>query len=175
MNQNIDKPTINAIVIVEGKTDTQKLKQIFNVRTIETNGSSLSTKTLNLIKRASLTNHIVLFLDPDGPGEKIRKKLQNELTSFHQAFIKRPVGTKKPGVAEASEKQIIEAFKNLKLFKSDNQSISLEEYNKLNLNTKEKRKLITDYYKISECNNKQLFKRLNMMNITFKELKKILK
>lgn len=176
MDQKVkSKPTINQIVVVEGKTDTQRLKQLFNVRTIETNGSRLSLKTINLIKKASKTNNIVLFLDPDGPGEKIRKKLQNELDSFEQAFIKRPKGTKKPGVAEASDKQILDAFKNLKSFKKANTCLTIEQYQKLDLNTKQRRKIVTDHFGISECNNKQLFKRLNMMNIKFSELKKILK
>lgn len=170
-----NKPTIKQIVVVEGKTDTQRLKQLFNIRTIETNGSRLSKKTIELIKRVSKDNDIVLFLDPDGPGESIRKKLQSELYEFQQAFISRPKGTKKPGVAEASDKQIINAFENLKSFKKSNNSLSLEQYQKLELNTKQKRKIITDYYNISECNNKQLFKRLNMMNIKIADLKKILK
>lgn len=169
------KPTIKQIVVVEGKTDTQRLKQLFNIRTIETNGSRLSKKTIQLIKKASKNNDIVLFLDPDGPGESIRKKLQNELDEFQQAFISRPKGTKKPGVAEASDEQIVNAFKNLKSYKKTNNSLTLEQYQKLELSTKQKRKIITDYYKISECNNKQLFKRLNMMNVKINELKKILK
>jgi hypothetical protein len=36
-----------------------------------------------------------------------------------------------------------------------------------------KRKIVTDYFKISESNNKQLFKRLNMMGITPKMLKEV--
>lgn len=101
--------------------------------------------------------------------------MQNELDSFQQAFIKKPSKTKKVGVAEATDKQIIDAFRNLKSFKKDNNSLSLEEYKKLELTSKSKRKIITDYFKISECNNKQLLKRLNMMNVNLKDLKKILK
>jgi hypothetical protein len=42
------------------------------------------------------------------------------------------------------------------------------------LDSKVKRKLITDYFQISECNNRQLFKRLNMMGISINQLKKIM-
>jgi ribonuclease M5 len=52
-------------------------------------------------------------------------------------------------------------------------SISWEQYLTLQLNSKDKRQLITEHYHISACNHKQLFKRLNMMNITYKELKEI--
>ena len=46
---------IKEIVIVEGKTDTQLLKELYDVDTIETHGLALNDKTLELIKEASLT------------------------------------------------------------------------------------------------------------------------
>jgi hypothetical protein len=45
----------------------------------------------------------------------------------------------------------------------------------LQLSTKDKRKKITDFLNISESNNKQLFKRLNMLNLTYQQLRKIIK
>ena len=52
--------TINEVVIVEGKTDTQKLQKLFNVKTIETNGSALNKQTINLIKQAATSLRILL-------------------------------------------------------------------------------------------------------------------
>jgi SMC interacting uncharacterized protein involved in chromosome segregation len=52
-------------------------------------------------------------------------------------------------------------------------SISWSEYLKFDWNVA-KRKIVTDYFKISESNNKQLFKRLNMMNVKANDLKKII-
>ena len=43
---------IKEIVIVEGKTDTQLLKELYDVDTIETHGLALDDKTLELIKEA---------------------------------------------------------------------------------------------------------------------------
>jgi ribonuclease M5 len=107
---------------VEGKTDSQRLKTLFNVQTIETNGSALNSNTINLIKQASLTKKIVLFLDPDGPGEMIRKKLVNQLKHFEQTFIKKSdmKSKKKIGVAEA----IIKALKNVIGFDTNLNSLS---------------------------------------------------
>jgi hypothetical protein len=39
---------------------------------------------------------------------------------------------------------------------------------------KAKRKIVTDYFQITESNNKQLFKRLNMMNVNNATIKKII-
>jgi ribonuclease M5 len=114
-NTHAVKPFIDALVVVEGKTDSQRLKSLFNVQTIETNGSSLNNKVINLIKHASLTKEIVLFLDPDGPGETIRKKLASQLNNFSQVFIKKSdmKSRKKIGVAEATDSAIVNAFKNI--------------------------------------------------------------
>ena len=84
---NNHKPTINAVVIVEGKTDTNKLKKLFDVQTIETNGLNLKKETIHFIVETSKIKPIILFLDPDGPGEKIRKKLQDYLSSSINVFI----------------------------------------------------------------------------------------
>ncbi len=43
---------IKEIIVVEGKTDTALLKELFEVETIETHGLALDDKTLNLIKRS---------------------------------------------------------------------------------------------------------------------------
>ena len=45
---------IKEIVIVEGKTDTQLLKELYDVDTIETHGLALNDKTLELIKKQAL-------------------------------------------------------------------------------------------------------------------------
>lgn len=179
-NINISKSKIkiDGIVIVEGKTDTIKLKKLFDVETIETNGLHLSNKTINLIKEISKTRNIILFLDPDGPGEIIRKKILSNIDNCINIFISKKdinfLNNKKIGVAEAYDEAIVKAFKNYVIFDKNNSSISWDEYLDLNLDSREKRRKITDFYHISECNNKQLFKRLNMMNIKKDELKRII-
>ncbi|MBQ2349390.1 MAG: ribonuclease M5 [Mycoplasma sp.] len=172
-NQKLNKPKIQQVVIVEGKTDTNHLKKLFNVDTIETNGSALNTATLNLIKQVASTRGVILFLDPDYTGNLIRKKISQYLNKYDEAFIiKDSWKTKKVGVNEASDDEIISALKNvIKYSKDDEQTLSLQEYQKLNINTYIKRKQICKIYKIPYSNNKQLLKRLNMLKITYKELK----
>ncbi len=170
----MQKGYIKEIVVVEGHSDTNKLKKLFDVETIETNGFALDEETINLIKKSAKTRGVILFLDPDGPGEAIRKKISIHLDYFQNIFIdpnKIKKNSKKIGVAEAQDSDILEAFKNIVTFDKNIQTISWDEYLSLNLNTQEKRKQICDLFKISVCNNKQLFKRLNMMGIKLKDLK----
>ena len=67
---------IKEIIVVEGKTDTALLKELFEVETIETHGLALDDKTLNLIKEASKSRGIIVLTDPDFPGKKIRDQIQ---------------------------------------------------------------------------------------------------
>ncbi|MDR2462030.1 MAG: ribonuclease M5 [Mycoplasmataceae bacterium] len=169
------KREIKEIVVVEGKTDTEKLKKNFIVETIETNGSRISKKTIELIKKVNLERGVILFLDPDGSGEKVRRILENNLENFKQAFIKkRNKKVKKVGVAEASDDEIINAIENVATFQKNKQSLSWKEYLELNIDSKLKRTIICENYNMSYCNNKQLFKRLNMISKTKNDVKKIL-
>lgn len=170
---------IDGIIVVEGKTDKDKLLKLFDVNIITTNGSAINKKTIELIKRSSVNNQIILFLDPDYVGETIRKKIISALPNidFYNCFVSSEDMDKsktKKGVAEATDEAIIQAFNNLISFKKNNNSLSLLEFNKLGINSKEIRMKICNHFNISYCNNKQLFKRLNMMNIDFNKLRQVI-
>lgn len=175
MSTNI-KPKIKEVVIVEGKTDTAKLKSIFDVSTIETNGLALTKSKIEEIKKIANEVGVILFLDPDGPGEKIRRTLIQNLPTSYNCFIsKKDVikKRKKIGIAEASVESIIEAFKNIKKFDNDISSISWSDYLTLDLDNKDKRISVCKRLGIPYCNHKQLFKRLNMLGITLSKVKSI--
>ena len=124
------KNEIKEIIVVEGKTDTNKLKSIFNVDTIETNGSEISNSTLELIKRVNKIRGVILFLDPDGPGEKIRKKIIEYVKDdIKNCFISKNdiKSTKKIGIAEADKNAIIKALDNVITFSYYSNSINLEQ------------------------------------------------
>ena len=170
------KKIIKEVVVVEGKTDTQKLKQLFDVDTIETNGLNVTKDLINLLMQTNKSRGIVLFLDPDGPGEKIRKICSEKIEICKHAFIDKNKFKfkKKVGIAESPNELIIEALGNIVTFDKTSESLSWNEYQNFKLDTKLKRKVVTDYLKISECNNKQLFKRLNMIGINMKTLGEII-
>ncbi|WP_052663988.1 ribonuclease M5 [Mycoplasmoides alvi] len=177
-NSNQIKETIKEIIIVEGKTDTQKLQKLFNVKTIETNGSALTKETINLIKRAAETVGVILFFDPDYQGNKIRKLVSQHLNFYKECFIKVEdikKDSEKKGIAEANDEAIIFALKNYvtNSFKNE-EIITWNEYLNLNLNSKEKRIKVCNYLKISYANHKQLFKKLNLLGINFNEIQNFL-
>ena len=96
---------INEIVVVEGKTDSQLLKELYDVDTIETHGLGLDEKTLELIKEASKTRGVIVLTDPDYPGLKIRNQVEKYVQNCKHAFVDRKdaIGRKKLGIAEANK------------------------------------------------------------------------
>ena len=172
--------TIKEVIVVEGKTDVATLSNIVKAEFIITNGFEISEETIELIKRVNETKGIILFLDPDGPGEKIRMKIMNRIPNLKHAFVnpKHAKKGKKIGVAETSKEYILEALENVVTLKEREYSISYLNFYELGLvgnkNTLEKRLKIEEYFRIGHGSAKTCLKRLNMLGITLNELKEVL-
>lgn len=165
------------VVIVEGKNDANKIKSIFSdVDVIITNGSEINDATIADIYKASLNNEVVLCLDPDGPGEKIRKKIVDKVPNVKQVFANKKdaisKNKKKIGIEHMKKEDILEMFKHIKsnISKSDIRYIDLFEMGYMT--SKDKRIKLCNKLHISYCNGKQLLKRLNMFGVTLEEIKK---
>ncbi|AGJ91126.1 ribonuclease M5 [Mycoplasma putrefaciens] len=172
---------IKQVIVVEGKTDTQKLKQIYGneIKTIETKGLSLNQKTLDLIKEFNNTVGIIIFTDPDGPGKKIREQIIAYLDNkVLNAFItKQDINkkAKKIGLAQADEHSIKNALSKLVTYDKNNNSISWNEYLENDFYLKANRVKICDHFNFeSTISSKTLFKWLNWMNLDVDKIKEIL-
>ena len=83
----------NAVVVVEGKDDTMRLKQFFpGIETVETNGSAVSDAVLAKLKKLAQSREIIVFTDPDVNGERIRRIVTEAVPTAKQAFITRKEG-----------------------------------------------------------------------------------
>jgi len=158
---------INEVVVVEGKHDVDKLKEVVQADFIITNGSEISQETLNMIKEISKRREILIFTDPDFQGERIRKIVSEIVPEAKHAFIEKSKaqGKRNLGVENASVEDLREALKNVKQGITT-ESITWNEFLKLELTTHKNAKLIRNELSkklnLGIVNNKQLFKRLNM-------------
>ncbi|WP_338964655.1 ribonuclease M5 [Spiroplasma endosymbiont of Sarcophaga carnaria] len=173
-----EKATVGTFIIVEGKTDAAKLESIFpDLEIIETGGSGITTEKLALIKKISLHNKIIIFTDPDHPGQKLRQIISDYLdNNCIHAFIDKvdAIRGKKVGVAEASISAIKNSIINLITFSNKTgDSLLWSDYINL-VDSKLKRQKIINYYNLALTNNKTTFKYLNYMNITKDDLIKTL-
>ena len=171
---------IQEVIVVEGANDTKRLKSFFDVDTIETHGLGLKKETIDYIKQINNKRGIILFLDPDTPGEKIRNRLNSEIPNLKNAFVLKQDArtTKKVGIEHASKEVLEEALNNLVTYSDKRESLSQNDYNELGLNgdvdSVSKREIVSKHFHIGKCNSKTMFKRLNMLGITIDQLKQIL-
>ncbi|WP_071131090.1 ribonuclease M5 [Enterococcus timonensis] len=175
---------IQEIIVVEGRDDTRRLKEIFDVDTIETIGSAINEEILNKIQLADEKRGVIIFTDPDFAGEKIRKTIAAAVPRAKHAFLtkKEGAGQKKYaslGVEHATTEAIVRALSQVYTpATEDFPEISISELQQLGLtngpNAKKLREKIGESLGIGYTNGKQLQKRLKMFGIDLAELKKAL-
>lgn len=169
------------ILVVEGKNDTNVLKSYLDCDTIETNGTHLGKEILCQIRLAQKTRGVIIFTDPDFPGEKIRSCINAAVPGCKNAFIDkaRAKTSKKVGVEHARREDILEALSHLMSYDEELQdTLRYEEYLDLGLNGRndsaEKRELIARILHLGKPNAKTLYKRLNMLQLHKGDVEKLL-
>ena len=168
------------LIVVEGKNDKNKLENIFkDANIIITNGSEISDDTLKTIKMLSENNQIILCLDPDGPGEKIRKKILSYVPTCMNVYADKAKAIsknhKKVGIEHMSKEDILELFEHIYISKYENK-IKYEDLYDLGLmDNKILREKLCKNLHIGYCNAKQLLKRVNMLGIDIETIKETLK
>lgn len=178
----LNKRNFDAVVVVEGKDDTKRLKQFFpGIETIETNGSEVSDSTLLEIKKLATTRSIIVLTDPDLNGERIRRLVTNAVPNAKQAFITRKEGrpNKKGqslGVEHASKQVLQRALKDLHGVKKKS-NLTWLQYQDLGFallsDSRQLRIKVGIKLEIGYGNAKQFFKRLQMFGISYNTLKQV--
>ncbi len=171
------------VIVVEGLHDEIKIKSVFpDAFCVITNGSEISEDTLKYIKKLSENHGIIIFTDPDSPGEKIRNAVLKIVPNAKNAFIhKRDAishNKKKVGVEHATKGMIKESLINL--YNVDNEikgNITNLDLFELGLNGNDSssiyRDRISDILNIGKPNNKSFLKRINQIGLTKEKLEEL--
>lgn len=169
---------IQQLIVVEGKNDTARLKQFFDCDTIETGGSRVDKTTLERIEAAAAARGVIVFTDPDSPGEFIRRRIsEKHIPGISHVFIekKKARTAKKVGVEHASKEDLEEALSHAVFFDERKESLSHDDYLDLGLvGNSAKRQFVCSAFHIGPCNGKTCFKRLNQMGITRPQIEEVL-
>ncbi|MCP8618163.1 ribonuclease M5 [Salirhabdus salicampi] len=165
---------IKEIIVVEGKDDTTAVKRAVEADTIETNGSAVNKSTIQQIKHAKEKRGVIVFTDPDYPGQRIRAIIDREVPGCKHAFLPKKEALQKQGngvgIEHASPEAIQNALKSVYELTS-NQKIYITKEDLLQFGllgtreAKERRKKLGERLNIGFTNGKQLEKRLNMFQI----------
>lgn len=80
---------IKEVIVVEGRQDVAAVRRAVRADVIATGGFALSPATLSLISKACESRGIIILTDPDGAGERIRRKLAAMFPGARHAFVPR--------------------------------------------------------------------------------------
>ena len=173
---------IKEFIVVEGRDDTVAVQRAVQADTIETGGSALSPEKIERIKKAHQLRGVIVFTDPDYPGEKIRKTISQQVPGVKHAFLTREEATKKGdiGIENASPEAIIRALTEVKMewIDDDKEIIPWERLIEEGLvggtDASERRLFLGNALGIGFANAKQFYKRLKMFQISESEFNKAL-
>ncbi|MUV38012.1 Ribonuclease M5 [Lentibacillus sp. JNUCC-1] len=172
---------IKEVIVVEGRDDTANIKRAIAADTIETNGSALNNTILEQIRHAQAKRGVIVFTDPDYPGQRIRSLIDEAVPGCKHAFIERDEARSTRhskaslGIEHASPEAIKQAldavYERQPEYTSD---ISREDLVMHGLiggkEAAKRRERLGSLLKIGHTNGKQLLKRLTMFQITKSEL-----
>ena len=169
---------IDGIIVVEGKSDVSFLSSFINAEFVTTNGSEISKETIDYLKESIKNKDIYVLTDPDSPGERIRKILNENISGLKHCFINKENSIKKGkvGVAESTKEEILNALSNAVSVNDNNiGSLTLNDLVTIGLcgdkYSEEKRNEIAKDLNLGHCNAKTFLKRLNYRGISIEELK----
>lgn len=174
---------INEVIVVEGKNDKAHLLAIFpEMEIVTTNGSEISDETLSLIETLAKTHKIILFLDPDYPGERIRSKILERIPNCENAFLEKRKAIDyhkhKVGIEHAKKEDIIAALANKLTYSNNKGSLTMKDLFALGLlgekRSSYKRKYLANMLHLGCPNGKTLLKRLNTMGMSFQKVSDVL-
>ncbi len=167
---------IKEIIVVEGKHDTQNIQKYFDCETIETNGLAINKELIAYIEYLQKKRGVIIFTDPDTPGDKIRNRINESVKGCKNAFvIKQDARTsKKVGIEHANKEVLEEALNNLVTYSDVNPTLTMQDMFELGLSGKKdsqkKRDKISKRFHLGKANTKTLLKRMNYALLTKEEI-----
>lgn len=172
---------MKTLIIVEGKSDTNRLKKVLgDVETFETSGLGLDESKLKYLKKIQNEYKMIVFTDPDGPGEIIRKRLSNELDNLYHAYLPNNKAiSKKPnssvGIEHGNANDIKEALANLYQVGSKEKLYEIADLVDFGIySNRQLRTALCDKLHIAYGNNQKVLKQLNNFQIERDLIERIL-
>ncbi|MGI8317339.1 ribonuclease M5 [Halobacillus mangrovi] len=170
---------IKEVIVVEGKDDTARVKEAVDADTIETGGSAIDETVLEQIRHAKDKRGIIIFTDPDYPGERIRHIVTEQVPGCKHAFLPKHLARAKLdkgiGIEHASVEDIRTALSSVyELVEEYEEHITKDDLISYGLLggrlSRQRRQKLGIKLHIGKTNGKQLLRRLNMFQITKEQL-----
>ncbi|MFC5701318.1 ribonuclease M5 [Cohnella faecalis] len=173
---------IREMIVVEGKEDTAAIRRAVGADTIETGGSAVGEDVLRRVELAFERRGVIVFTDPDSPGERIRKIVAERVPGVKHAFLTRDEARGKDGIGveHASDEAIRRALDRVREPEAQGASVSTREPELewsdlldagliVHASSARRRERIGELLGIGYANGKTLYKRIVMFRITREE------
>ncbi|MFC4760788.1 ribonuclease M5 [Fructobacillus durionis] len=178
------RPVIDAVVVVEGWSDTQRLALAVECDTIETGGSALGDEVIERIRLAQERRGVIVLTDPDFNGNRLRQLILAAVPGVTLASISRDEGRaekdnphKSLGIEHAPlavlQQVLLEADKKTKGERPESdidRSFMMACGLMGGPESREKRRILGDLLSIGYGNGKQFLARLQALGYQKKDL-----
>lgn len=172
------KPKINALVVVEGKSDTRKLQQYYDVDTFETSGMGLNDQMIDTLVAASQKRTIIILTDPDMPGEYVRRKIMTAIPQAQHIMVPKKQAIsknkQKVGIEHISSDVLDSLFDQVHLGSRACEAYTTTQMIELGLighpDSRKLRHYVASQLRLGEVNGKQFLHRLNAFGIELQTL-----
>lgn len=174
----LDKIKTDSIIVVEGRDDKFVVEKIVDAPIYVLNGfSGVSRNNLEKLVKLSKTKEIILILDPDFAGKKMREIIRKYIPKCREIFVPRKIAIKKDniGIENVLIKDLYDILNkyfsnNISCNKNENFiKFTIDDLLKYDLtatnSSKKRREMLTDELNFGYCNSKQLLKNLNNYKI----------
>ena len=173
-----EKINISELIVVEGKDDVSALRRIVNADIMTTCGLGFGKEEIERIKKAAQKQGIIIFTDPDFPGGKIRRILDQNIPCCKHAYLSKDAArdpkTGKLGVEYAKDADLIKALRGAKATMQERTITytltDLVLWGLAGANSSKRRQALCDYLEIGHANNKSLLQKLNAYQIPKEEI-----
>ena len=181
MPKNCSDYKIQEVIVVEGRDDGTRVREAVKADVFVTYGFGYGKEALKDLEKYYNSRGLIIFTDPDGPGEKIRKDLLKRFPDAKNAYLPKhkSIGNNTIGIENASTKDIKKAVekvnpKYIKVKTIYNQATLI----RLGLSgldsSKTLRDKLSDRLGIPKSNSKKFARELNTIGLEIDKLEKII-
>lgn len=169
---------IKEVIVVEGKDDRAAVKRACDAEVIITNGLGITRETMGLIRNAQKRCGVIILTDPDYPGEKIRKQIEQAVSGCRHAFLAKQAPGR-VGVEYASPQEILHALEKARVSWRESQVEftigDLQDHQLIGQpSSAERRARLGQLLGLGKTNAKQFLNRLNAFQISREEFEEAL-
>jgi ribonuclease M5 len=171
---------IRELIVVEGIHDLNKLKTVIDAEIIITHGLHLSDDVLVTIKENVSTRGVIVFTDPDTPGDLIRQRISEACPEVKHAHLKSKDARhkRKVGIEHASSESILQALSTLYTLNEFESDLTYGDLYELGLSghpqSQALRNQVAEVFHLSDVNTKKLYARLCALGIQKSQLMDII-